>query len=96
MNEIEWQVFRINDCDWYLARSIGEACECYAADFGHDQHDEIRQLTEAELDKLLFIVDDAGRDTRQTISFREELENRRALKATEKDPKPELFASTEF
>ena len=92
-----WHVYEINDCDWYLARSLDEAKATATVDYGGPEYAEdmiesgAHELTDAELDKTLFTVDDAGASVAPKISFREELANRVA-----NNPQPSLFASTEF
>ena len=87
-----WKIYRVNDCDWWMARSIDELREEIRGEYGDDdyiQEDELRELTEDDLDTTFFLVD--GYDEGPKILFREELNNRIA-----NNPKPQLFASTEL
>lgn len=50
-----WRVFRMNDCDWYLARSLEEARAVAFRDYGDlELIEEARELTEEELDRVKF------------------------------------------
>lgn len=90
-----WRVYRLNDCDWWLARSIAEAkqsaAEYYGCESTDDEifQDDVHELTAEELEKHRYHTDDNRKGP--TISFREELHHRVAA-----GPKPEMFASTEF
>lgn len=92
------RVFRLNDCDWWIARTLEEAKVSYQADCGpmadEEAFDEPRELTDEELDRLKFHDrDDADRIIRKTIrTFREELRQQIHV-----DPvTPRQFACTEY
>lgn len=92
------RVFRLNDCDWWIARTLEEAKVSYQGECGpmddEEAFDEPRELTDEELDRLKFHDrDDRDRVIRKTIrTFREEL--RQQIKA---DPTtPRMFACTEY
>lgn len=99
---LPWRVFKMNDCDWWLARTLDEARESYKHETGVDE-DEARELTDEEMARLTFVdVDDGERPIGTSRrSFREELRQRVELRERLKakhgiEPKPELFASTEY
>lgn len=92
------RVFRLNDCDWWIARTLEEAKVSYQADCGpmadEEAFDEPRELSDAELDRLKFHDrDEADRIIRKTIrTFREELRQQIHV-----DPvTPRMFACTEY
>lgn len=85
---LPWRVFKLNDCDWWVARTLEEAkadCryQCGDIDF-EDEH----ELSDADLDRLKFCDEDCSS---KSHSFREELRLRIEAGIT----KPEFFASTE-
>lgn len=95
------RVFRINDSEWWMARSLTEAKQDYLATVGlmseEEAFDDARELTDVELDSLQFrdedgIDLDGGTQKGDKRSFREELEGRIASGAT----RPQPFASTEY
>jgi len=56
-NQETWKVFRLNDCDWWLARSLVEAVEDAMKVYGADEADMVedaRELSDEELDKTTF------------------------------------------
>jgi phage-related protein len=84
---LPWKVFKLNDCDWWLARTLEEAMadcryQCGDVDF-EDEHD----LTDKELDRLMY----CDEDCKTKIPFREALRERVEAGIA----KPEMFASTE-
>lgn len=102
---LPWRVFRMDDCDWWLARTLEEARESYQHETGvsDEMIEDAREVTDEEMDKLTFIDMDEGKrivgESRR--SFREELRQRVELRERLKakhgiEPKPELFASTEY
>ena len=102
---LPWRVFKMDDCDWWMARTLEEARESYKHETGVDDEaiEDARELTDAELDKLTFVdTDERERPLRKSRrSFREELRQRvefhQRLKAEYGiEPRPELFASTEY
>lgn len=59
MSEHNIEIFQLNDCDWFAAASL-EACkEIAVEDYGYDDDtfDDPREITEAEMDSLMFIED---------------------------------------
>jgi hypothetical protein len=88
---LPWRVFRLNECEWYMARTLEEAIAEYRSVMGLAEHevasylDRPRELTDQELDRLQFCDYEQSPPTRR--SFREEL----AARA----PAPQFFASTE-
>jgi hypothetical protein len=96
---LPWRVFKVNDCDWYIARTLEEAIATWVRDTGWndcDDFEDARELSEAELDRLKFIEDrELPREDWVRRTFREELDRRSASGAPE-DRKPGMFASTEY
>lgn len=90
MNDIK--IFRMNDCDWWMAPSIEEAKKDFISNYGDDQLDEseIEELNDDALDGL-FYIEDWCEPTERRISFREAL----ALRVAE-GCHTELFATTEY
>lgn len=101
-----FRVFRLNEYECYMARSLEEALAAAAADwFGaatpltleeaeaNGLVDDPGELTDEELDTLRFCdCDERGRPPPEsTWPFREELARRAAM-----DPTPQLFACTEW
>ena len=89
-----WAVFAMNDCDWWVARSLDEAIASYFEAIGDDNQkmtDGAHELSETDLDRLQFT--DPGRDQQDPVrrSFREEL----ARRVAEGIRGPGMFASTE-
>lgn len=92
------RVFRLNDCDWWLAHTLEEAKASYIADCGpmaeEEAFDEPRELTKEELRTLHFVDTDENerRISKSRRQFRTEL--RRQI---ESDPiTPRMFACTEY
>lgn len=85
------KIFSMNECDWY----VGETLESCVADYHiyfSDDTEEARELTEEELNKLIFI--DTNEDeypTGDKRTFREQL----AIEIEKGGPFPRLFATTE-
>lgn len=84
------KIFKMNDCDWWMAPTLDEAKAAVLAEYGPKYADELIvdpvELTEADLDRLKYTQENGSK-----ITFREELANR--IKA---GAKTEMFASTEF
>ena len=92
---LPWRVFKVTDCDWWIARTLSEAIEDCKRQTGMDEElAEARELSEAELDRLKYIE---GREQPRSKwvrrTFREELARRAAC---EWEKKPGMFASTEY
>jgi hypothetical protein len=87
------RVFRVNDCDWWMAENAQQA-RTAAIDFygtGPDDVyalDEIAEVSEEAMDRLKVGDEDDGK----TRTFREQVAKRIKDGAT----KPEIFASTEY
>lgn len=90
------RVFRMNDCDWWMARSLDEAKADYISQTGSTEDElcpDARELTEEELDRLRFTdTDEYERPIGKTCSFRKELQRRIDAGVT----RPGMFASTEY
>jgi hypothetical protein len=92
------RVFRINDCDWWMARTSEDAKASYLEILGpmpdDEAFDDPHELSDAELDRLMFVdVDDHDQPLKKTRrTFREELQRRIDAGVTV----PEMFASTEY
>lgn len=83
------KVFRINEYEWYMAPDLETAIATAMKDSGLSRDeavDEPYELSDADLDRLVFACDDGTHCT-----FRYEL-NRRLVA----DPRPQAFASTEY
>jgi len=85
------KVFNMNDCDWFMARSLEEAIYEYKKYLkSQDMDDEPEywedavELTEEEMDRLKY----RDEDLPEAVTFREAL----AMRGSE----PEFFASTEY
>lgn len=90
---LKWHVYKINDCDWWLARTLDEAKQSAAEYYGCGLDDEMicdaAKITNNELDSLQFYPD--GNRKGYHHSFRDEL----ALRIIA-SPKAEMFATTEI
>lgn len=86
------KIFEMNDCDWMIGEAL-EVCEkSYLSNYGENV-DEAHQLTDDELDRLVF----TDRDENETPTggkrtFREQL----AIEIANGGEFPRLFASTEY
>lgn len=82
------KIYKINDCDWYVASSLKEAISKALEDYDNDEDyiENPYELSDEELDKLIFY--DIDTDTQ--MSFRE------ALNKISPDDCPVIFASSEF
>lgn len=93
---LPWRVFRMDDCDWWVAHTLEEAKASYQHQTGVDDEaiEDARELTEQELDKFHFVdVDERERPIKKSRrTFRVELAQRVAAGLS----KPELFACTEY
>lgn len=92
MNEtLPWRVFKLNDCDWWVARTMGEAKSDYIATVGpmsdEEAFDEPYELTDHDMGTLKITDHDDPKHPKMT--FREYLDQM-APKA------PGMFASTEY
>jgi hypothetical protein len=93
---LPWRVFKMDDCDWWVAHTLAEAKASYQYETGVDDEsvEDARELTDEELDRLRFVdTDEAGHPVKETrCTFREELARRVSAGLS----KPELFACTEY
>lgn len=92
---LTWRVFKVTDCEWWVARTLAEAIEDYTRTTGEPvEPDDAHELSDADMERLHYVdTDDSERvlkDTRRP--FREELAQRVAAGLS----KPELFACTEY
>ena len=101
-----WHVYRMNDYEWWLARTLEEAKADAARCWGYtleqaeaeEMFDEPHELDAGELDRLTF-VDDTQLPEGALVrrSFREELEMRVAsLREKGGEMRPERFAVTDW
>jgi hypothetical protein len=89
------RIFRMNDCDWWLATTLEAAKADYKHQTGIDLEDieDAREVTEEEMDRLKFIENyDGPKSGWIKRTFREELQRR----ITDGEAKPGCFASTEY
>lgn len=103
MNETTMKVFRMNDCDWWMAPTLTQAvvayvrhCGCTISDnpdteelkkFEGAELDGPCELSEAELESHNYIDE----RLRESHSFKVELEKR-----IREGARSEIFATTEF
>lgn len=94
---LPWRVYRMNDTDWFMARTIDEAMTEYVRHTGcpiEESCEGVRELTDEEMERLKFRFWLEGPEhppREHKCTFREELERR-----VSRRPKPETFASTEY
>lgn len=89
---METKVFAINDCDWYMATTAGEAIAQAMRDSGLSREEVLNggdayELTDEDLSKMMF-TDDRG----ERRTFASELQRR----IDANDIGPQMFASTEW
>ncbi len=85
-------IFRLNDCDWWMAETLEEAITDFVKDVGMSEEEAIDNpavLDEEQLESHIFTDHDAANSPRRT--FKEELQLR-----IERGAKSEMFASTEY
>jgi hypothetical protein len=92
-----WRIFKLNDCDWWIARSIDEAKASFQKECGpmpdDEAFDEPCELTDADMDTLKIAESDENeRRTGKFLTFREYLIER----IGDGLDSPEMFASTEW
>ncbi|HYF35129.1 MAG TPA: hypothetical protein VD994_07575 [Prosthecobacter sp.] len=83
------KVFKINDCDWYMANTLDEAVALAIAETGlprDEAVDDPRELSEEAMNRLQFVNPDGSK-----WSFAVELQNR-----IQAGMKPGFFATTEY
>lgn len=100
---LPWRVFRMNDVDWWMARTLEEARASYKRETGDDETEDACELTDEEMDRLMFHeTDENERPTKKgRRTFREELRQRVELMESLRvehgvEPRPDLFACTEY
>lgn len=89
------KVFQINDCDWWVGESLDVCVQDYRVKVDDDPSytEDSRELTDEELDTLLFSVcDEHERPTGEKRTFREQL----AAEIEAGGEFPRMFASTEY
>jgi hypothetical protein len=84
-----WWVFAMDDCEWWLARSLEEAVEDYTKRYDPDPEmiAEAHRLSEADMDRLQYTD-----ENKTQWSFRERL----SYLAESGRLSVEMFATTEF
>lgn len=89
------KIFQMNDCDWWIGPSL-DACKADYVEHTGDPDsvdDDAHELTDAELDRLMFTdCDEDERPTGMKIPFREQL----AVEIAQGGEFPRMFASTEY
>lgn len=89
---MKFQVWQVTEGDWIMARSKEEAVSTFKSFCEYDpEDDEVRPLTEDELDKYQFI-DDVDHPEKDKRSFREELQRR----ILDGEDEPDYFATSEY
>lgn len=90
----QMHVFRLTDCEWWMARTLDEAKTDYTQVTGEQADDDARQLSEEDLDRLWYVDTNEDETPNATMrcSFRQELANRIATGIS----KPEVFACTDY
>lgn len=95
---LPWRVYRMNDYEWWVARTLDEAKADAAKQWGYsvedaerdEMYDDPDELTDAEMEHLKF-REDMFDPLSPTRSFREELDRMIADGLSE----PGFFAGTE-
>ncbi len=83
------KIFQMNDCDWYVADTLEAAIQQCCEDSGlprDEATDDPQELSDADLDRLIF------NDDGTTRTFRAELDRLAVLGIH----RPQMFASTEY
>lgn len=91
---LPWRVFKVSDCEWWMARTLAEAREDYLALTGEIADEDASEISEADMDRLIFVDLEPTDPSQGTIrrTFRQEL----AERVTGIPSKPECFACTEY
>ena len=91
------KIYKMSDYDWFVGESLEDCKEMAVKDFDYDldgnSFDDPREITETEMDTLIFIEDDGDGypdGTRKT--FRQKLNEM----IEEGASFPDLFATTEY
>ena len=88
------KIYRMNDCDWCAGEDLESVKKFYMKYCGLDEDeafDGLRELTEEEMDRLIFYDNNCYKDDSHR-TFREELQ--RLIDLNQKFPL--FFASTEY
>lgn len=94
-DKVKIYAFGMGGIDWVAAANKQDAIECMKSvcDCYDEEEVEIRELTDAEMDKLQFIEDIYAPKEEQVFkSFRQKLAERIAAG----DKFPDMFATTEY
>lgn len=88
----DFRIYRINESDWYMARSLAEAVgqaflDSRTVDTLYEDDEDMRELTEKDLRRTRFGWE-GPRGGRHYHSFAKELSLR--------EPRPQIFASEEY
>lgn len=83
------KIFKMNDCDWWVAETLEEAKDSYKLETGEESDLDARELSDAEMDRLTI----TNEEDDVKLTFREEL-TRRIADGTISSPS--LFGSTEY
>jgi hypothetical protein len=88
------KLWQFNDVDWVAAETQKDAEECFASVMDPDliDRDEIRELTEEEMNRLIFLDDPYNPDESGKRSFREELD----AMVSRGEAFPSMFATSEY
>jgi hypothetical protein len=89
MNEVK--LYFDGNSDWFKGRSVEEVKAFHKASFGHDDID-FEEVTEDQLDRLMYFDDIENQETSEKRTFREQL----ALEIERGETVPEFFASSEY
>jgi hypothetical protein len=88
-----WRVYWMNDCDWWIARSLDEAQSSYFHETGVDETEDVYELADEDMERLKIVENaELPHERRVCRTFKEEL----ALRVSSGLSEPELFASTEY
>ncbi len=85
------KIFAINDCVWWIGKTLEECVSDYEAEYG-DDIEEARELEDGELDSLKFVDIDEDERRGESRSFREQL----AIEIAEGGHFPRMFATSEW
>lgn len=87
------KIFKINDCDWFAAKTLELAIECAKSEFDYTENgiEDPCELTDEDVDRLQFYLTDDDDNPVKTVSFRDAL----VIKIAQGETFPYIFASTE-
>ena len=102
---MEYKIYKIDDYEWWVGKSLEECVDAYIKEYfdGDEsekkellEYNEPREITEKELDTLIFYDDIYNQDESKKRTFREELK-RLVNNETDRIPNfPCMFASSEY